>query len=636
MTKRSLISEMDQSMKRMMKLIEEDGDSFAKKAEMYYQKRPELISHVEEFYRMYRSLAERYDHVTGELRKNMPSELQSQSSVISDIGLELAYTPDHKLGRRKSNHRAAGFDFFLGSGGNSTDIQKEGDESSTLTDSEPESDDSSVNNYSVLFGNGGDQRLNRNTIELEIELRQLKEKLRMQQEENADGSSRGVKIEIPEEFIARIAQYEQELRITNEKMRLSEEENTRLKIEIQRIKSLEFSNDFQSELGSSTLEDVKTRDAELTSDIQDRIGESEANVSDPDVKIKALVEELRNNKERLQDSEKEIASLKHELESSKSSENIPQLQEQLVLAQKEIATWKTKFNSEKREVSKLQDRIARLKSSLSDRYHEIRDLKLEVSDAEQKIFPEKSQLKTEMSKVSEERTRLEEELRDWECRARLLEEEIRNVKAEKMEMEERLTGELVQLRADIVERGDHIENLNKSLDTLTSERDDLNAKVLNLKAEVSSRDDRIDQMDEHLQKLQVEHMELMSGMEEARKLVEQLGSRGKELEEEIERQRVMISEGAEEKREAIRQLCFSLEHYRNGYHMLRQAFMGHKLPVLASYITYLNFHTPHPPNSFASYLFFPGVFHFLGLDHDLMVHQCVYYTCNAGVLGTVR
>ncbi len=582
MTKRSLISEMDQSMKRMMKLIEEDGDSFAKKAEMYYQKRPELISHVEEFYRMYRSLAERYDHVTGELRKNIPSELQSQSSVISDIGLELAYTPDHKLGRRKSNHRAAGFDFFLGSGGNSTDIQKEGDESSTLTDSEPESDDSSVNNYSVLFGNGGDQRLNRNTIELEIELRELKEKLRMQQEENADGSSRGVKIEIPEEFIARIAQYEQELRITNEKMRLSEEENTRLKIEIQRIKSLEFSNDFQSELGSSTLEDVKTRDAELTSDIQDRIGESEANVSDPDVKIKALVEELRINKERLQDSEKEIASLKHELESSKSSENIPQLQEQLVLAQKEIATWKTKFNSEKREVSKLQDRIARLKSSLSDRYHEIRDLKLEVSDAEQKIFPEKSQLKTEMSKVSEERTRLEEELRDWECRARLLEEEIRNVKAEKMEMEERLTGELVQLRADIVERGDQIENLNKSLDTFTSERDDLNAKVLNLKAEVSSRDDRIDQMDEHLQKLQVEHMELMSGMEEARKLVEQLGSRGKELEEEIERQRVMISEGAEEKREAIRQLCFSLEHYRNGYHMLRQAFMGHKLPVLAS------------------------------------------------------
>ena len=46
----------------MLKLIEEDADSFAKRAEMYYQKRPELVSLVEEFYRAYRSLAEPYDH----------------------------------------------------------------------------------------------------------------------------------------------------------------------------------------------------------------------------------------------------------------------------------------------------------------------------------------------------------------------------------------------------------------------------------------------------------------------------------------------------------------------------------------------------------------------------------------------
>jgi len=90
-------------------------------------------------------------------------------------------------------------------------------------------------------------------------------------------------------------------------------------------------------------------------------------------------------------------------------------------------------------------------------------------------------------------------------------------------------------------------------------------------------------MDKHLQQLDVEHAELITGTEGARKLVEELRSSAKELEEEVERQRVVILEGAEEKREAIRQLCFSLEHYRNGYHMLRQAFMGHKrLPVLAS------------------------------------------------------
>lgn len=36
---------------------------------MYYKKRPELMKLVEEFYRAYRALAERYDHATGELRQ---------------------------------------------------------------------------------------------------------------------------------------------------------------------------------------------------------------------------------------------------------------------------------------------------------------------------------------------------------------------------------------------------------------------------------------------------------------------------------------------------------------------------------------------------------------------------------------
>lgn len=47
----------------MLKLIEEDADSFSQRAEMYYKKRPELINMVEDFYRAHRSLAERYDQL---------------------------------------------------------------------------------------------------------------------------------------------------------------------------------------------------------------------------------------------------------------------------------------------------------------------------------------------------------------------------------------------------------------------------------------------------------------------------------------------------------------------------------------------------------------------------------------------
>ncbi|XP_042461149.1 protein NETWORKED 1A-like isoform X1 [Zingiber officinale] len=63
------LSDMDSKIKVMIKIIEEDADSFAKRAEMYYKKRPELMKLVEEFYRAYRALAERYDNATGVLRQ---------------------------------------------------------------------------------------------------------------------------------------------------------------------------------------------------------------------------------------------------------------------------------------------------------------------------------------------------------------------------------------------------------------------------------------------------------------------------------------------------------------------------------------------------------------------------------------
>ncbi|KAH8479942.1 hypothetical protein H0E87_030228 [Populus deltoides] len=571
---------MDQSVKRMLKLIEEDGDSFAKKAEMYYQKRPELISHVEEFYRMYRSLAERYNHVTEELRKSIPSDLQSQGSGISDVIFEPpSPAREQKPSRLKSGPRAAGFDFFLGSGGSSDHHHKEVDELSTLTDSESESDDSSVNNYSGLSGNSGDQGLSQRIIDLEIELRETKEKLRMQQDESVDGSFRGVRNEDSEDVLAEITGCERGLTIANEELRLSEEEVTRLNTELQKYRSFEVSDGLQSEFTSPAESKVTTKEVELefeenqASHLQQRIGGSEAETLDSNVKIQALMEELRIAKERLHVSEKEITTLKKQLEGGGPSEKINNLQDQLALAHKEINTLKKKLNAEKREVSKLQERTARLKTNLSDRDREVRDLKIAVSDAELKIFPEKAQIKAEISKLIEERTCLEERLKEQESRCRSLEDGIRMFQAEKAEMQETLEREIQKLKEDTAERDSRIK----------SERDELNEEAITLKAEVTSRGNRVNQMDKHLQQLHMEDVKLLAGAEEARKLMDELRSKAKDLEGEVERQRILILEGAEEKREAIRQLCLTLEHYRNGYHTLRQAFAGHKgVPVLAT------------------------------------------------------
>ncbi|KAL5098636.1 hypothetical protein RYX36_002963 [Vicia faba] len=95
------LTDIDTKVKSMIKLIEEEADSFARRAEMYYKKRPELMKLVEEFYRAYRALAERYDHAMGELRhaqKTMPEAFPNSTHYIlnddspcSSLGHEAQY-----------------------------------------------------------------------------------------------------------------------------------------------------------------------------------------------------------------------------------------------------------------------------------------------------------------------------------------------------------------------------------------------------------------------------------------------------------------------------------------------------------------------------------------------------------------
>nr|GLL33161.1 protein NETWORKED 1D-like [Ipomoea trifida] len=98
------LTDMDAKVKAMIKLIEEDADSFARRAEMYYKKRPELMKLVEELYRAYRALAERYDHATGVIRqaqKTMAEAFPNQVPLnfIDDSPASIApgtdpHTPD--------------------------------------------------------------------------------------------------------------------------------------------------------------------------------------------------------------------------------------------------------------------------------------------------------------------------------------------------------------------------------------------------------------------------------------------------------------------------------------------------------------------------------------------------------------
>ncbi|KAG6418055.1 hypothetical protein SASPL_120253 [Salvia splendens] len=365
---RSLVPDMDHHVKRMLKLIDEDADTFTKKVELYYQRRPELIALLEDLYRMYRSLAERYDHVTGDLRKTMPSDLQSQCSGISDLGSDPPSTMPSP-----GASRAPGFDFFLGHHG------KEGDDQSSILEFGSESDDSPVNYYSSMHSNDDE----------------------VAKERSAGGN-----------------------------------------------------------------------------------GE----VLESECKILTLWEEHRLTREKLLESEQEVARLRQEI----TSKGFPaqNLQHHLKVMQKELSDLREKLDEEKDETAKLHETIAKYKADVAE------------------------------------------------------------LEAGKAEMEEKYGLEIERLKAEI-------EELQEKEET-----------------EMNEKDDWIDQMSSHLHQMQVEQVDLMVGAEGARKVAEELRLKIKELEREVEKKQQIIAAGAEEKREAIRQLCFSLEHYRNGYHRLRDVVMG--------------------------------------------------------------
>ncbi|XP_024196330.2 protein NETWORKED 3A [Rosa chinensis] len=75
------LSDLDEKTKLMLNIIEEDGDSFAKRAEMFFKRKPELITRLEDFYKSYRSLAENYDQLRSELIQ--AAQLRSFSSLDS-------------------------------------------------------------------------------------------------------------------------------------------------------------------------------------------------------------------------------------------------------------------------------------------------------------------------------------------------------------------------------------------------------------------------------------------------------------------------------------------------------------------------------------------------------------------------
>jgi len=502
------LEEMDKQVKEMLKLIEDEGDSFAKKAEMYYQRRPLLVTHVENFYRMYRALAERYDNVTGELRKNLPSSLQSQGSGISETDSEtqsISPSPEpnmeQKTPKQKRKTRAVGFDVFLGSGG-SSDISKKGSDgsSSSSSDSDSEVDEGSEEN-----GNGISFIMNGRINELEEELQEARQQIEALEEKNMH-----CQCEKLEESLKQVS---------------SEKED---------LVAAVLAN-------KNELEGLKGDLAKVT-------GEK--------LQLEAQVKELEQASQSLDDSSAEIMKL-----------------------QDIIKNLQARLQNDSNEKSILEERakeFEQVRKQLGDSRTEVRELQATIKN-----------LKDDLGKSLQEKALLQDRVKD-------LEQASSDLNASVASLEDKLTtteAQLEQLRAEKAETSlkseEQISELNetiadpeKKLELLSSEKSAVDNKMSILLIDVTTRDEKLKEMDSHLHQLHLEHVKLLEEADVARKAVSDLRARVCELEEEVEKQKLMISDSAEGKREAIRQLCFSLDHYRHGYEQLRQLLQGHKRPMV--------------------------------------------------------
>lgn len=364
-----------------------------------------------------------------------------------------------------------------------------------------------------------------------------------------------------DELLKQFLKNEEELKLSNLKLELSEEEIVNLKLQIE--KSEDQLDNALVELKEK--EEILKYEKGQVLELRQKTADLETHVPDCCYKIAKLVSQLESAEQQLKISNVEIARLKEELNSSSSGTRV--LQDQLGLALENVAVLESQVDSDINQIQDLEDKVTRYKANETNHELEVQKLKAEMLDAQAQFSLEKDQLHSDIGRLSEENRQLEE----------LKLEEL--LATQQMILQD----EINCLKEDFDQRIHDVEAVNKEFDRhkqkydmLMTEKNEANAKIHNLMAEASSRENIIANMEREVIQLRGQKAELISGSVATLNLVNELKLKVNELEKEVTRQNAVISDRAEEKREAIRQLCFSIEHYRSGYKELLQAFAGHK------------------------------------------------------------
>ncbi|KAK9682716.1 hypothetical protein RND81_10G091400 [Saponaria officinalis] len=327
-------------------------------------------------------------------------------------------------------------------------------------------------------------------------------------------------------------------------------------------------------LYENLLEKVANYEAELKF-ARNKLQASQDEISKLKYENLTLVEELGGTLEKLRVSEDDMKEMetkfRNELRECRDC-----FEDELDLANQSVRLLQTELASEKDRGFELQETISRTRNDLTDCCREVDELKLALHDAQKDFSKEKSRYESEIAVLHDQNGELKIRLDETEMRREMLDEQIKQNEAK----EANLVNEVGQFQIEISEKNRLVESLNKSLDsiklkydTLMSEKDEIFAKQETLQAEVKCRDIEIQQLQGEISKLKTEREEVI---EKSQRTEEELRVKVTEQQIELEKQRAWICEREDEKREAIRQLCYSIEYYRSEYHDLRHVLLKYK------------------------------------------------------------
>ncbi|EPS70740.1 hypothetical protein M569_04025 [Genlisea aurea] len=225
-------------------------------------------------------------------------------------------------------------------------------------------------------------------------------------------------------------------------------------------------------------------------------------------------------KKKLKEAEDEMHKLKSQTEAALTK--TAALQIQLLSAENSIRLQGEELEKENTNSLMLQRRVVELEAQLEHEKKQVQDLKQEIADRDSELKKLKGAFAIEKWQLETQRDSLAVEI-----------ELVHALNAEK----------------------DALKLKNESLE---SEKHDLEGSIQELHGGIRLLEDRIHELHREKQLLITESNE-----------ADKLKYRVEVLEEEVAKQAVMISDTAEGKREAIRQLCFSLDHFRSAYEEVR-------------------------------------------------------------------